>query len=136
MAVLKGYAGSVKAGSTPTTAGEIKSFSISINADTQETTSLGSAWATNVSTIKRWSGSIDAQFDIGDSGQDEFRTAIASGASVNVEFYVGGTTGAGNAKYVGNALIESISIGNDVAGIVSASFSVVGTGALTETALS
>lgn len=136
MAVLKGYAGSVKAGSTPTSTGEIKSFSLSINADVQETTSLGSAWATNVSTIKRWTAKVDAQFDIGDSGQDEFRSAFLAGSSVNLEFYLGGTTGAGNAKYVGSALIDSISIGNDVAGIVSASFSVTGSGALTETSLS
>lgn len=134
MSKLKGYAGSVKAGGVAV--GEVKNFNIDQSSDVVETTVLGSAWANNISTIKRWSGALTAHFDIGDSGQDEFRSALSSGSVVSLSLYLGGESGSGNVSYVGDAVVESISVANDVAGIVEASISFTGSGALTETALS
>lgn len=135
MATIKGYNGSIKAGDTPTTVGEVKNYNIDQSSDIVETSTLGSDWGKNVPTLKRWSGSLVAHFDIGDSGQDEIRSALSSGASVALELYIGGESGVGNTKYNGTAVIETISVGNDVAGIVEASISFTGTGALTETPL-
>ena len=135
MALIRGYNGSIKAGSTPSSIGEVKTFSLDQNADVVEVSTLGSAWASNVATLKRWSGSLTAHFDIGDTGQDELRTAISAGTSVALELYFGGESGAGATSYTGSAVIESISLGNDVAGIAEASISFTGSGALTETAL-
>lgn len=135
MSVLKGYAGSIKAGSTPTAVGEVRSYTLNQSADVQETTTLGSGWAKNTATIKRWSVSLEAHFDISDGGQDELRSSIASGSSIALELYLGGESGVGNTSYTGNAVIESMDISNDVAGIVTVSISATGDGALTETAL-
>ena len=135
MGITKGYAGSVKAGATPATVGEVKNYSLSETADTVEVSTLGSEWAKNRSTLKRWSGSLSAHFDIGDGGQDELRAAIGAGDTVSLEFYIGGESGAGNVKKVGNAVIESLEITNDVAGIVETSISFTGTGALTTSEL-
>lgn len=136
MAKLNGYNGSVKAGSTPSTVGEVKSFNIDRTSDVQDVTVLGSAWAANASTIKRWSGSLTAHFDIVDGGQDELRTGISDGSAVDLVLYIGGESGSGNVSYSGSAIIESISITNDATGIVEASISFTGTGELSETALS
>jgi len=136
MSTLKGFNGSVKAGDSPSAVGEVKNYTIDQSADTVDTTTLASTgWAENASVLKRWSGSLTAHFDIGDTGQDEFRTAFAAGSAVALELYLGGETGEGNAEYNGDAIIESISISNDVAGIVEASISFTGSGALVETAL-
>jgi len=134
MAVVKGYNGSVTAGGGDI--GEITSYSLSQSADVVETSTLGSQYAANVSTLLRWSGSFEAHFDIGDAGQDSVRTGLAAGDSVALVFYVGGTTGTGNTSYTGSGVVESADITNDVAGIVTYSISFTGTGALTEAALS
>lgn len=135
MSIIRGYNGSIKAGSTPLTVGEVKTFTLDQSADVVETSTLGNAWASNASTLKRWSGSLTAHFDIGDSGQDELRSSLSAGSSVALELYFGGESGVGATSYTGSAVIESISLGNDVAGISEASISFTGTGALTESAL-
>lgn len=124
MATYKGYNGTVKAGATPTSVGEVTSFSLTVSSDIVETSSLGSAYATNVGTLKRWSGSISANFDDEDAGQ----ALLVVGGSVAVELNAGN-----GMKYSGNAVIGELGVTNDVAGIVSASFSFTGTGTLTET---
>ena len=135
MGIVKGYNGSVKVGSTPTLAGEVKNFSISQSADVQETSTLGSAWATNTATLKRWTASLEANFDIGDSGLLEFMSSFSSGAALDCEFYVGGESGVGNTKYNGTLIVESMDLTNDVASIVTISISGTGSGSLTATAL-
>jgi hypothetical protein len=125
MATIKGYDGSITAGGNAV--GEVKNFSLDQSSDVVETTTLGSAWAKNTSTIKRWSGSLTAHFDIGDTGQDGLRSALSGGTTVALVLSLSGDT-----TYSGDAVVESISIANDVAGIVEASVSFTGTGALTE----
>ena len=124
MAVYKGYSGTVKAGATHTSVGEVKSFSLTISADVVETSVLGSEYATNQSTLKRWSGSITANFDDEDAGQ----TLLVVGGSVALELNAGGAK-----KFSGTAIIGELAISDEVAGIVSASFSYTGSGTLTET---
>lgn len=133
MSTLKGYNGSMTAGGGAV--GEITSFTINQSADVQETSTLGSQYATNEATLLRWTASLEANFDIGDTGQDAIRTGLAAGTSVALEMFLGGTTGAGNASYTGSAVVESADVSNDVAGIVTYSISVTGTGQLTEAAL-
>lgn len=124
MATYKGYSGTVKAGATPTSVGEVTSFSLTHSADVKETSALGSSFATNVATLQRWNGSVSANFDDEDAGQ----ALLVIGGSVALEL------NAGNAmKYSGTAVISELSISNDVAGIVTASFSFTGSGALTAT---
>ena len=129
MSVLKGFNGSVDVGSN--TVGEVKNFTISTTADVQETSSLGDEWATNTSTLKRWTASLEVNFDIADSGQVDLR----AGDEVTVTLYVGGTSGAGNASYSGTLIVESFDITNDVAGIVTSSIGGTGSGSLTESVL-
>ena len=133
MATLKGYDGSITSGGS--NIGEVKNFSLDQTSDVVETTVLGSGWGQNTPTIKRWTGSLTAHFDIGDSGQDDLRAGLSAGSTVDLVLYFGGTSGAGNASYTGSAVVESISMANDVAGIVEASISFTGSGALTEAAL-
>ncbi len=124
MATYKGYNGSVKVGTA--TVGEITNFSLEITTDIKETSVLGSAWATNVPTISRWSGSLNANFDPDDAGQ----VALHSGQTVTLELNAGN-----GRKYSGSAIVGDNGIANDVGGIVSATFSFTGSGVLTLTDL-
>ena len=134
MGTLKGYSGSVTAGGTAI--GEIRNYSLNISSDVQEVSTLGSAWAKNTSTLKRWTGSLEAHFDVADSGQDSLRAGLLAGTAVDVVLFAGGTSGAGNVSYSGSLVIESMDITNDVAGIVTVSISGTGNGELTEAELS
>ena len=125
MAVYKGYEGTVKV-NTSNTVGEVTNFSLTINTDIKETSKLGSAWATNVPTLSRWNGSINANFDPDDSGQ----VLLGSGDVVTLELNAGN-----GMKYSGSAVIGDNGIANDVGGIVTMSFSFTGSGELTQTAV-
>lgn len=123
MATYNGYEGSVKIGAS-TTVGEVTNFALTISTDIKETSKLGSAWASNVPTLSRWNGSLNANFDPDDAGQ----LLIAQGEVVTIELNAGN-----GRKYSGSAVIGDNGITNDVGGIVTASFSFTGSGALTLT---
>lgn len=53
--------------------------------------------------------SLEAQYDIADTGQDALRTAMAAGTAVTVNLYPEGNT-AGLPKFSGTMVIESASI--------------------------
>ncbi len=123
MATYQGYNGVVKV-NTSTTVGEVTNFSLTISTDVKETSKLGSAWATNVPTLSRWSGSLNANFDPDDAGQ----VLLSSGDVVTLELNAGN-----GRKYSGSAVIGDNGVTNDVGGIVAATFSFTGSGELTLT---
>ena len=127
MASHKGNDGSiVVAGSG--TVGEVKSFSIEASAATAETTTMGSYAATHVPTITSWTASADVQWDPSDTdGQVALQPGIDS---VNVKFQMNGTA-TGDTYYTGSALVTGHSRNSSFDGIIEASISLLGTGALT-----
>ena len=134
MSTIKGYEGSVKAGSN--TIGEVKNYSLEITADIVDTTTLGNnGWRENTPTLKGWSGSCQAYFDVTDSGQGDLRNKLRVGETVDLVFYIGANQ-AGNIKYSGSAVVKSVSITNDVSGLAEASFSFEGNGELSEEVIS
>lgn len=120
MAVLKGYAGNIKAGTT--VIGEMSDWSLDVNADIVDTSAFGDEWKTKVATQKDWSGSCNGRLDTSDSGQ----SALTIGADVTMNFYVDSTH-----YYSGNAVVESISRSAAVAGTVDVTFNFTGNGELT-----
>jgi hypothetical protein len=127
MAVIIGYKGIVKVGATPTVMGEVQNFNIDHKADVLDTTALGSnGCRTFERGLSQWSVNMTANFDPSDTGQ----ALLSVGATVAIELYVGGDA-TGNYKYSGSAVIESIPISNEVAGIVTTTMNLTGTGCLT-----
>lgn len=123
MAVLKGKDGSISAGLN--NLANITSFSINEEADTLETTAMGNAgYKTFVGSLKSWSGTVEAVFDDTDS-------AVAVGSAITLTVVV--DDGSSNqVQYSGSCIVTSRSVEVGVADLVTVSFDVTGSGALTE----
>lgn len=127
MATHKGSEGTVKVGSNAIA--EIRSYSIEESADVLEDTSLGDSARTYLSSLTSFSGSIDVLWDETDSsGQG----ALSVGSEVTLNFYPEGD-GAGDTYYTGSAIVTGVSRSASYDGLVEASISVQGNGALSET---
>jgi len=125
MASHIGRDGIVKVGSNAVA--EVKSFSIEETADTVETTKMTDTARTHAITLTSFSGSVDCFWDETDAtGQG----ALTNGASVTLALYPEGDT-TGDTYYTGTALVTGVSRSASFDGMVEATISVQGTGALT-----
>lgn len=126
MATLKGNDGTVKVGSAAIA--EIRSFSVDETMDTIEDTSMGDTYRTFKTSLKSWSGSVDIFFDDTDTtGQG----ALTVGSEVTVNFQIEGDT-TGDHLLSGTALVTGRTVNSSFDGLVEASLTLQGTGALTE----
>lgn len=106
---------------------EIRSYSISETADTIEDTSMGDTSRTYKSSLKSFSGSIDVFWDETDTtGQG----ALTVGSEVTIKFYPEGSA-TGDTYMYGSAIVTGKTINGSFDGMVEASITVQGTGALT-----
>ena len=129
MASHKGSEGTVHIGTDAIA--EIKSYSVNESMNVIEDTNIGDDAKTFQVGSTEWDGSCDCYFDETDTAQ----IALTSGASVTLKVYPEGT--ASTAKYwTGTALVTGISRSASVDGMVDASFSFKGTGALILAAVS
>ena len=127
MATHKGSEGTVKSGANAIA--EIRSYTITETADVLEDTSMGDTSRTYLSSLKTFTGSIDCFWDETDtSGQ----LSLDPGSSVTINIYPEGS-GTGDTYYTGSVIITEKSVTASYDGMVEASFSFQGTGALSET---
>lgn len=105
---------------------EVKSWSLEVTADTVDASSIGTEWRKNQATIKSWSGSMEAFWDEEDrDGQGK----LTAGKTVILNLYPEGDELESN-YFTGKAIITSIGYSASFDGLVEASFSFTGTGAL------
>ena len=126
MATHKGSEGTVKVGSDAVA--EIRSYSLEESADTLEDTSMGDTARTYKSSLTSFSGSVDVFWDETDTAQN----ALTIGSEVTLNVYPEGDT-AGDTYYTGTAIVTGVTRSASFDGLVEASVSVQGTGALTST---
>ena len=127
MATHAGSEGTVKSGSNAIA--EIRSYSLEETADTLEDTTMGDSSRTYLPSLKTFSGSVDVFWDETDTtGQGSFDV----GASVTLAIYPEGDT-TGDTYYSGSAIVTGKTITGSFDGMVEATFTLQGTGALTET---
>ena len=126
MATHKGSEGVIKVGTDSVL--EIRSYSIEESADTLEDTSMGDSARTYKPSLTSFSGSLDVFWDEGDTGQ----SALSIGSEVTLNVYPEGDT-AGDTYYSGSAIVTGVSRTGSFDGLVEASISVQGNGALTST---
>jgi len=126
MATHKGSEGTVKVGSNAVA--EIRSYSIEESADTLEDTSMGASARSYKPSLTNFSGSLDVFWDETDtSGQG----ALSIGSEVTLNVYPEGDA-SGDTYYSGSAIVTGVSRTASFDGLVEASISVQGNGALTE----
>lgn len=127
MATHAGSEGTVKSGANAIA--EIRSFSLEESADTIEDTTMGDASRTYLTGLKTFSGSVDVFWDETDT---DGQVSFAVGSSVTLAVYPEGDT-AGDTYYSGTAIVTGRTITSSFDGMVEASFTLQGTGALTAT---
>lgn len=125
MATHTGSEGTVKVGSD--VIAEIRSFSIEEQGDTLEDTTMGDTARTYKPSLTSFSGSVDVFWDETDTaGQG----ALTVAAEVTINFYPEGDT-SGDTYYTGAAIVTGRTINSSFDGLVEASLTLQGNGALT-----
>lgn len=107
---------------------EIRDWSLEQTSEVVADTTMGDAWVTNKPTLKSWTASFNAYWDETDtSGQG----SLTVGSEITLNLYPEGNT-SGDTYWSGAAIITSVSNSASFDGLVEASFSVTGNGALSE----
>jgi hypothetical protein len=127
MATTKGSEGTVKSGANAIA--EIRSYTITETADVLEDTTMGDASRTYLASLKTFTGSIECFWDETDTNG---QLTLDVGSTVTINIYPEGST-SGDTYYTGSVIITEKSITASFDGMVEASFSFQGTGALSET---
>lgn len=126
MANHAGSEGLVKVGAN--TVAEVRSYSISETADTIEDTTMGDTSRTYLSSLKSFTGSLDVYWDEADTNGQQ---ALSVGSSVTFSVYPEGAS-TGDTYYTGTAIVTGLTITASFDGMVEASITVQGTGALSK----
>ena len=115
---------------TPTAVAEVKSFTIDQEQATVETTTMGGSGSrTYLPSLSQFSGSMDVIWRDNDDAALALFTGIGAGAATLVLYPSGKTTGI---SLTGEVIITGHSISSNFDGLVEASVSFQGTGALTK----
>ena len=135
MATLTGNNGTISLVSGQTVAAT-RNFSVEITADTIETTTMGVDVRTYVKGLSSFSGSADIYFDdaVFDTYESTFNPTASNvgGAPIAVKFYVDFASGSGNdTVFSGNAIVTGFTVNSSMDGMVEASISFQGSGAVT-----
>lgn len=129
MSAYAGKDGVIKVAGTA--CGEVKNWTLNVQAEFGEVKSKGTDWKRQVIGHKGWSGSLSCNSDFGDAQQQALYTALGSGADIELVLF-----GAGEAvgkKYTGNAKITSCALASpDSPDAADRTFEFVGNGAITE----
>ena len=127
MAILKGKDGTVSLAGAGV-AGVVQSWNVSVETDTLETTSMGTAgWKTFEGSLQSWSGTVELYYsDANDYLHNETADtdSYISGSSVAVSLSDGTNT------YVGSAVVTSAAVDVSVADLVTMSLDLTGSGEL------
>ena len=110
---------------------EITAWRITRNTDTVEDHAMGDTWKTRKATFNDWSGEITCHWDPDDANG---QAGLTPGATVTIDAYPDGEA-SGDWHYTGSAIVSQIVDQADMAGLVQATFTFVGSGALTEAAV-
>lgn len=115
------------------TVAEVRSFSIKMSTATTEDTVIGDTWTTHQVTQSSWTAECSCFWDESDTtGQG----ALTPGASVTLNLYPeGASAGTSETYYTGTAIVTGASTSQTHNGMVEATYSFQGTGALTKSTL-
>lgn len=126
MAVFHGSAGSLKVGSTAVA--QVQEWTVTLEKEMVETTSLGQGARTYSAGLLGWEGSCEAILsDSSDSGYYDFNSALKAGAEISIAF-LSGADSDDDDEISGNVLVtsvETVQVFDDIARI---SVSFTGTG--------
>ena len=120
-----GKEGQLKTGSNVTS--NVTGFTLDTTADVVEDTALGSAVKTYIAGRSAFSGSIDMNWDEGDTSQEEMDV----GSTLTFTLLPEGNT-SGDISFSGSGIVTSMSVGVTLDGVTTRTVAFQGTGALTQ----
>lgn len=129
MAATKGKSGGFYVGSTLVTF--ITGWSLNPTQQTAETTAYGDDWETHVGTMRNWSASADFILDRGDAQQAALLDQLEDGTQAAQVVRL--AVDRGSDYWEGSVIVRGSGITNDLKGLVSGSFDLLGTGEMTWT---
>jgi len=124
MATHKGSEGTVKVGANAVA--EIRSYSISETSDTVEDTTMGDSARTYLPSLTTFSGSMDVYWDETDTNG---QVALTVGSTATINIYPEGASSS-DIYLTGSIIVTGKTINASFDGMVEASISFQGTGAL------
>jgi predicted secreted protein len=130
MATHKGSEGTVKVGANAIA--EIRSYSIAENSDTIEDTTMGDSARTYLPSLTSFSGSMDVYWDETDTNG---QVALTVGSTATINIYPEGSSSS-DTYLTGSIIVTGKTINASFDGMVEASISFQGTGALSTTTVS
>lgn len=139
MATYTGQSGVLKldnAAGSLQTVGEVTSFSIEHTVNTVESTAMGDQYREFKTSVNEWTGSADVYLSsddvtaLGNVFVGNGAGVGTSEATLTLEAYPGGNT-TGYPKLSGEVIVTGFSVTSEMEGMVTASLSFQGTGALT-----
>ena len=119
--------GVIKVGSNAVA--EVTGYSIEYMSDTVEDTVIGDSARTYIPTLKSFTASLDAMWDETDTNG---QVALVVGTTVTFAIYPEGDS-SGDTYYTGSGIITGRTITTAVGEMITANFSIQGTGDLTAT---
>lgn len=125
MAYKTGKNGGVKIGAAVVAA--VQSWSLDVQTETAKGWGMGDEWTDSETTVKSWSGNVEAYLDPASTGQ----TALVLGTAVALELYPHDAA-ATTHYYSGTAIITGKPISASKGDFVSVTFNFEGKGALVE----
>lgn len=121
MAILKGKDGTVSLDGSAVSS-VVQSWNVSIETDTLETTSMGTAgWKTFEGSLQSWTGTVELYFS-----DSQAIAGYIDGSAVAVVL----TDGTSGNTYTGSAVITSTAVEVSVADLVTMSLDLTGSGEL------
>ena len=138
MAILVGNAGALKVNGN--TVAELRSYTIEMTTDTIETTNMGDATRQYVKGLSSFSGSADVYFDpahfaatasSGNNLDGLIFGAVGDGTTALALYPEGDITAGGDKIMTGNIIVTGYSITGSFDGLIEASISFQGVGAIT-----
>lgn len=126
MAAIAGKGGSAKIGAN--TIAEVTSWTMDIAIDMLDSTSLGDDWREFIAGLAGATGSVEVKWDIPNdaNGQAALQTAALAGTTVTLNLYVNATN-----YYSGSAYVSNVNVSDPVEDLVTATFDMQFTGAVT-----
>lgn len=122
MAGVQGYAGNFKIGTNAV--GDISKWSADIELNTEDDSAFGDGWEEPAYTQGKWSGQAEGRWNMSDTYQTSLQNSVLNKSTATLRLY----TNASN-YYSGTCLIQKLSTGAEVSGLVPVSFSFLGVGA-------
>lgn len=119
--------GVIKVGSNAVA--EVTGYSIEYTSDTVEDTVIGDSARTYIPTLKTFTASLDAMWDETDTNG---QVALVVGTTITFSIYPEGDS-SGDTYYTGSGIITGRTISTAVGEMITANFSIQGTGDLTAT---